>query len=420
MQDKISIMHFSNVVVRGGAEEHMLTLLGGLRRDLFRLHLACPPRLLDLLRDDLPSDVEVHPVVLARPHHAGGALQLARALRAGRIDILHSHLFYASLLASPVARLCRVPAIIETPHLSERWRRGWLRSHYTVDRLAGLLVNRYIAVSEANGRYLREEKGLPSRKVTVIQNGCDLDRFSPRALAGSSRSRAELGLCDSDPVLVLIGRLAPQKGHPVLLEALREIRLRHPGTTLVCVGDGEERERLVERVAALGLSEAVRFAGFQEDVRPWLAAADIVVLPSLWEGLPLTAIEALAAERPVVATAVDGTPEVVINEQTGLTVPPADPASLAEAIGRLLSDPGLARRLARSGRSLVQQRFGQQRQIAMTETVYLEAVGRSCTTPVNAPFVSGCEAAPGPLHRTGVTTASVEPFAGPRSRPWRS
>jgi glycosyltransferase involved in cell wall biosynthesis len=367
-----SVLYFSNSLVRGGAEEHVLTLLRGLDRTLFRPHLVCTPEVASALRPDLPRDVEVTPLRLRRPGHLGAALRLARLLRARRVDVLHSHLFYASLFASPVGRLCRVPLIVETPHVREHWRRGRLKGHFVVDRLAGRCVDRYIAVSEANARYLVGEKGLPARKVTVIHNGCDLGRFDP-ARRPPPGLRERLGFGPADPVLLVLGRLEPQKGQRVLLEALPAVRERFPRCRLVCAGEGALRGELEALAQSLGLDEAVRFVGFQADVGEWLALADLTVLPSFYEGLPLAAIESLAAGRAVVATAVDGTPEVVVDGRTGLTVPPGDAAALARALCRLLTDAEERLRLGRAGREWVTEHFDQRQQVVRTQDLYLAA-----------------------------------------------
>jgi glycosyltransferase involved in cell wall biosynthesis len=364
----LNVLHFTNMSTRGGAEEHILTLLRRSDRTRFRLHLACPPEAVELLAADVPADVEMVPLCLRKPSEVGGAVKLADTLRRRRIDILHSHMFYSSLFASPVGWACGVPLIVETPHVRERWRRGRLKRSYVVDRLAARFVDRFIAVSRANARYLVEEKGLPAHKVVVVENGCDMRRFDSSATAGTARH--ELGLSAQDRVLLVVGRLEPQKGHRVLLEALPAVRAEFPSARLVCVGEGDERRALEVQAARLGIGSAVRFTGFRPDVPRWLSAADVVVLPSFYEGLPLAAIEALAASRPVVATAVDGTPEVVVDGQTGLTVPAGDVASLAGAISRLLREPLLARRLGQAGRRWVEERFDEERQVRMTERLY--------------------------------------------------
>jgi glycosyltransferase involved in cell wall biosynthesis len=368
----ISVLYFTNTDARGGAEEHMLTLLHGLDRTHFRFHLVCPPEIADMLRSDLPADVELLPLCLRKPNQFGSAIRLGQILRERHVGILHSHLFCSSLFASPIGWLCQVPAILETPHLSERWRHGWFKSRFVVDRFVGRFVDYYIAVSEANARYLSEEKGLPSKKIVVIHNGCDLTRFVPshRVPAGL---KTGLGFQEDDPVLVILARLELQKGHRILLQSLRTVRREFPQVRLVCLGDGWLRDELESRVRDLNLQNSVRFLGYQPNVVDWLALADVTVLPSLWEGLPLAAIESLAAGCPVVATAVDGTPEVVVDRETGLTVPPDDPELLAGAICQLLRDPELRERMGEAGRKWVIEHFSQERQIRQTQELYLNA-----------------------------------------------
>ena len=371
-QRHISVLHFSNGLVRGGAEEHLLMLLRELDRSYFRLHLVCPPELAAMLEPDMPADVELIRLCLCRPSQVAAAVRFAGILRRLRVDILHSHLFYSSLFASPIGWLCRVPVIVETPHVREHWRTGWFKSRFVVDRLVGRSVDRYIAVSEANARYLREQKGLPARKIVVIRNGCDCRGWDP-SRPPPPGLKSSLGFQPNDPVLVVLARLEPQKGHRVLLEALPLIVRQFPAVRLVCVGEGSLRGALEQQVRSLALEGAVRFVGYQENVADWLALADLTVLPSFYEGLPLVAIESLAAGRPVVATAVDGTPEIVVDGKTGILVPPGDAERLAEGICRLLREPELRQRLGRDGRQWVLAHFTQEQQVRRTQQLYLLA-----------------------------------------------
>jgi glycosyltransferase involved in cell wall biosynthesis len=372
----ISVLFFANSEVRAGVEEHILSLLHGLDRSHFRLHLAATPELLRLFGSDLPRDVEALPLSLCSPKNLGAAYRLARILRERKIEILHSHAFYASLLASPIAWLCRVPVVIETQHGREAWRHGWLKEHYFVDRLVGRFVDQYIAVSEANARYLTEEKGLPARKVGVIWNGIDLTRFEPARVAPPGIKKS-VGCNDGDPLLLVVGRLEPQKGHRVLLDAFPAVSRDFPRARLVCIGEGALRSELESKARSLGLEGNVLFVGYQSNVPDWLAAADVTVLPSFYEGLPLTAIECLASGKPMVATSVDGTPEVVVNEKTGLTVPPGDAELLAAALCRLLREPELRRQLGAAGRLWVEEQFSIQKQVFKTQELYLRARAES-------------------------------------------
>ena len=366
----ISIMMFSNATVRAGAEEHILELLRGLDRRQFQLHLACPEVLLTQYEKDIPEDVHVTPILLDRLFDMRGAIRLALTLRNQKIGILHCHMFRAGLFASPIGRLCRVPVILETTHVRETWRKGWFKSRFVVDRAVGHLIDRYIAVSEANSKYLIEEKRIPARKVTVIQNGCSMDLVNPEK-AHPEGIRESLGFSKSDIVLIVMARLEPQKGHKILLQALSTVRAEFPNIRLICLGTGALKDELNSIARELKLNEIVRFVGFQTNVADWLAVADIGVLPSFYEGLPLTAVETLAAGLPLVATAVDGTPEVVLDGKTGLLVPPGDPAAMAGAIRQLARQSELRQKLAKAGREWVLQRFTIERQIEQTSSLYL-------------------------------------------------
>jgi glycosyltransferase involved in cell wall biosynthesis len=368
----ITVMFFTNSVTRGGAEEHILTLLHELDRALFHPVLVCPSECASKLAPQMPHDVPVETLKFERPYHVRQGIQLSRLIKKYRVGILHSHLFGSSLAASPIGRLSQVPVIMETPHLREAWRHGLIKGSYLVDRVVGTCVDHYIAVSQANAQYLINDKRLPASKVHVIHNGCDLAKYNPDH-AVPHDLRASLGFAVDDPIIVALGRLEPQKGHRTLLGAHAQVLREVPNARLVCVGAGALEDELRDRTKQLQIDPSVRFVGYQSNVADWLALADISVLPSLFEGLPLVAIESLAAQRPMVATAVDGTVEVVIDGQTGLTVPPENPAALAAALIRLLREPELRHRLARTGRQFVLEHFSQQQQVRKTQELYLRA-----------------------------------------------
>jgi glycosyltransferase involved in cell wall biosynthesis len=366
---KTSVLYLTLSSVRAGVEEHILTLMRGLNRELFDVHLAAPDRLLDALGRDVPSDVQVIP---CNPDTRGWireAVKLARAIRQRRIDVLHSHMFRSSAFASPVGRLCRVPLVVETSHGREAWRQGYLKRSYIIDRFVSRLVDWTIAVSEANARFLRDEKRINSRRVVVIHNGCDLARFRPGHTAPSDM-RSNLGIQDGDPIVLVVGRLEPQKGHATLLDALPEVIAEFPRVRVICLGEGRLRSELMARAEELEVANNVLFVGFHKNVDDWLALSEFTVLPSLYEGLPLVAVESLGAGKPMVATAVEGTPEVIVHDKTGLLVPPGDRKALAEAVCRLLASRDLRSRLATGGRAWVQEHFSQEQQVLKTQDLY--------------------------------------------------
>jgi glycosyltransferase involved in cell wall biosynthesis len=372
-RDLISVLQVTNTPVRSGVEEHILALLQGLDRKRFCLRLVCPPALAEQMRPDVPTDVELTTLPVAGSARWTAVRRLAQILREVPVDILHSHMFQTSRLASPVGFFRRVPVVVETPHVREQWRSGWLKNSFILDRLVGRFVDYYIAVSQANARYLTEQKGLPKAKIVVIHNGTHLARFQPSRSAPEGMKRS-LGFDEADPILVVLARLEPQKGHHVLLEALPAVQREFPRARLVCAGDGALRAELENRARDLGLQPSVRFVGYQTNPADWLALADVVVLPSYYEGLPIIAIEALAAGKAMVATAVDGTPEVVLDDKTGLTVPPGEPLAMAGAICRLLRDKELRNRFGSTGRSWVLENFTQEQQVIKTQEFYLAAL----------------------------------------------
>jgi glycosyltransferase involved in cell wall biosynthesis len=346
--------------VRGGIEEVVLSLLRRLPADEFRVGLAAPAALLDALSPDLRGvRVDVEP---SDPYTRAGLARLGRFMRRFRPTVVNPHLFRSTAVAAPLARW-HGARVVETYHGREAWRRGFLP-----DRLVNRLVHRVIAVSEAARAFLVHGKGYPPSKITVIPNGRDLSVFRP----GQAREavRKELSLDRTVPLVGVVGRLETQKGHTYILQAWSEIVREFPDARLLVVGDGALREPLQKHAWVVGAADSVMFAGFRADIPRLLDAMDIVCLPSLFEGMPLTVIEAAAMARPVVATAVDGTPEVVRDGRTGRLVPPADPPALAQALLELLRDPERARRMGQAARDWALLRFDLDRQVAATAHVY--------------------------------------------------
>ncbi len=370
---RFRLLFFLNSGVRGGIEEHVLSLLQHLSHDQFIFGLACPPELLHAMASDLNDlPVTVFPVRATSWTRWREIWQLRRILQQFQPDIVHCHLFRATLVGAPLAWAMRVPVIFETYHGREAWRQGGLmKGQFVIDRLVSCCVGHIIAVSEAAARFLTEHKRVPANKITVIPNGRDLQAFQPGRRAGGA-VRQRFHIPASAPVLGVVGRLEPQKGHQYLLQALPQICDAFPDTHLLLVGEGSLYPALQVQAADLGLRDNVIFAQFQRDIPAFLEAMDIVVLPSLHEGLPLTAIEASAMAKPMVATAVDGTPEVVRDGMTGVLVPPAAPEALADAVLTLLQHPALAFQYGAAAHAWVRQQFDLQRQVAETERLYLE------------------------------------------------
>ncbi|HVB80571.1 MAG TPA: glycosyltransferase [Candidatus Binataceae bacterium] len=367
------VLHYLCTTARGGIEEHVLSLLAHLPARGFRPYLAAPPDLLRQMGPELTA-IGARTIAVRRssPWDFRDAAVLAATLSRERIAIVHSHLFVGSMFASPLARLAGVRAVVETFHLPEVWRMGKrLKRSFWLDRRMSRWVDRYVAVSAAAARHLTDAKGIPAHKVRTIFNGRDLSRFHPAAAAERRQARAALGL-GLEPAVLLIGRLEPQKGHALMLEAAVVLKPMLPTVRILFAGTGSLERELRARSDAAGLTGTVNFLGYRPDPEVLLAAADVVVLPSRYEGLPLAAIEAMAAARPVVATDIDGIREVVIDGSSGLLVRPGDVHGLARAVERLVRFPMAARQFAINGRRRAERHFDVRRQVEETISLYQE------------------------------------------------
>jgi glycosyltransferase involved in cell wall biosynthesis len=354
---------------RGGVEEVVLALLGRLDPDAFRLSLAAPRRLLDALAPDLTTvAVDTLAVQADGWSHRSALGPLGAFMGRVRPDIVNPHLFRSTAFAAPLAKW-HGARVVETYHGREGWRQG----PFLPDRVISGFVDRVIAVSEAARAFLISGKGYAASKIVVVPNGRDLSVFRPGT--GRHRARRGFGLDSASPVVGVIGRLEPQKGHAYLLEAWPAVMREFPQARLLVVGDGSLRAVLERRAHDLRIAANVIFAGYRNDVPLVLDAIDIVALPSIYEGMPLSAIEASAMARPVVATCVDGTPEVIRDGRTGRLVPARDTAALARALLGLLRDPEGAQRMGRAGRDYVLHRFDLDTQVRATARVYRSLAG---------------------------------------------
>ena len=303
---------------------------------------------------------------LSSPSTLRAIVATARMLRRARVDVVHGYQWRPALVGALAGRLAGVPLRLASKRSltgdDRQARRAWRHIARQVDT---------VIVNADALRVEGEQRGMRCRWV-LLQNGVDTEHFRlPPADAGA---RAALGLDPRRPVIGTIGRLEDRKGHDQLLRAAGAMLAGANGRRpqIVIVGDGPLRERLAGQARSLGVADSVRFAGTVADVRPVLAAMDVFVLPSHAEGMSNALMEAMAAARPVVATAVGGNIEVVTEGETGLLVPPADPAALVRAVDGLLRDPERASKLGAAARQVVSRRFGARARVAELERLYEE------------------------------------------------
>jgi glycosyltransferase involved in cell wall biosynthesis len=232
-----------------------------------------------------------------------------------------------------------------------------------VDRASQAQVARYVVTCNAVGAILARREQIPAAKITTIYNGLALP-------AASQPVPPDWPFPPGPPVLITIGRLSPEKDHAALLNACAALNRQGLAWRLLVLGEGRQRQALEQLSADLGLQAQVYWAGNQSPVFPWLAHADIFVLPSRWEGVSMALLEAMACGLPVVATAVGGTPEVVLEGQTGLLAPPGDSDALAQALAALLRDPSRRHTLGAAGRARLAEEFSIDRTLERLEDLY--------------------------------------------------
>lgn len=301
-------------------------------------------------------------------------LGLVRLMREFRPAIVHTHTAKAGLLGRLAARAARVPTVVHTFHGHV------LRGYFSPPREAlfrrletwlARAADALVAVSESVKRDLVELGVAEEARIRVIPLGLELDGLAGGALPRGAL-RSEAGIPTEAPLVGMVGRLVPIKDVPTFLRAAREVRAQRPDVRFALVGDGEERDALEALCRSLGLAEAVHFFGWRRDLAAVYGDLDVVVNASRNEGTPVALIEALAAARPVVATAVGGTPDLLGRDERGLLVPPERPGELARAVIEALPGSDAARRRALAGREHVMSQYSSQRLIRDVDALYRE------------------------------------------------
>ncbi len=373
---KLRVMEMIDKPVLGGGPAALLLLAGHLDRGLFEVFicsggdgpLADQARRKGLAVIQAPLDKKLH----FRSRH-----EIASVLKELKIDILHTHGGVAGLHGRTAARLARTPAVVHTLHGIHylHYRNPLLRRlHVLLERRCSRFTDRLVLVCQSDLRRARKHRLAPEGKMTVILNGLDVP-YEPGA-DDLARKRSELGWAPGRAIVGTVARLHRQKGVIHLLRAGRKILDAVPESIIVAVGGGPQAARMRREARRLGLGERCLFLGAREDATALMALFDIFVLPSLWEGLPFVLMEAAALGNPIVASAVDGVPEILDDGRTGLLVPPGDPEALAAAVIRLLRDRDEARRLAERAKSIIPPRFPLSRMVEQTQNLYLELIGR--------------------------------------------
>jgi len=343
------ILQLVNDLHLGGAQRMVCVQAAALHRAGHAVEVAS----LELVAGGpVAAEIEAAGVRVHRLRGSGEPALLALArlpglLRALAPDLVHTHLAAAGVAGRLAARRARVPRVVTTLHNLSDWQERRAHPLRLLDRRTLPLADSVVAVSDVvRAAFVRACPRLAPRAVT-IRNGVELAALA-RTRGLRARAREAFGATPGEFVAVAVARLDRRKGLDVLVEALRLAAARAPGLRLIVAGDGPERAALDALARARGVAPLVRWLGFQADVRPCLAAADVFVAPSRTEGLGVAAIEALAAGVPVLAARAGGLPEVLEGAECGLLLPPDAPADWASALVALAGDPAALARMARA------------------------------------------------------------------------
>jgi glycosyltransferase involved in cell wall biosynthesis len=361
----MNILHIRPFIEPGGVSKYIGTLSDGLCMRGHKIILACQDG--DLHKRELQTCIIYKDIPLSPSsinNLIPSIMQINHIIKKERIQIINTHHRFASIVGKISSLLTGVP-LISTVH-EFKYDQSWMTTlgfgHYIV------------AISQTIKDHVILQSRISPDRIKVIRIGITPSNPLTSYQEESLRKRLEL-----DPACYLIGcigRLNSEKGQSYLLEAIPDIVRYFPKTQFIFVGDGSDKQGLVNWVKKMGLNQYVKFLGWRNDAGDIMDVLDLIVIPSITEGLGIVALEALTHKKPVIASRVGGLPETIKEEETGLLVPPGDPLALSEAILRLLKNPDLCKRIGENGYQTIMTGYSVSRMLDESESLYQTAIGK--------------------------------------------
>lgn len=335
----------------GGAERLLVRLVQHIPRDRYEVVVVCLFWEGVWAAELAQKGIRVVSMGKKKGFDPGILGRLTALIRSEAPDLVNTHLWTADLWGRWAAVRAGVKNIVVTEQNVDVWKRWY---HKAIDRLLFRWTRYVICVSDEVVKFYHAELGVPLAKTRMIPNAIDLTPFDAPVTSGL---RSAIG-CEDEFLFVCAARLHEQKAHEVLIEAVDALRTRGlGGFRVLLVGEGPRQRELEGLVRARQLSELVVFLGVRQDIPDILNQADAFVLSSDYEGMPLAILEAMAARRPIVATAVGGVPQLVAHGETGLLVAPRKPEQLAGAMETLMRDPARGRAMGCAGRRVIEEKY---------------------------------------------------------------
>lgn len=343
------VVHVIDRLPPDGAERLIAEVLKN-RSNRYDYHVLC---LVEggLLREEIEaSGVPVTVLGRRNGHDIRHALALYKWFRHYKPKVVHTHLFTADAWGRTFAWLARVPGIFSTVHSTNAWKS---QLHLVVDKFLSRFSNAVIACTDEVKSTI-ELQGISSGKVISIANGVDLQRVDAAPVVDI---RTDYAIPDESVVFALVGRLHEAKGHAELLPVLQQLHQKDKKFICLFVGEGDLEDTLKQQVKLLGLTEKIEFTGFRTDVIGILKAIDFLVMPSRWEGLPISLLESMACQSPVLASRVGGIPDVIEHGVDGLLFEQGNTTELESSLSLLIDNKELRQKLATAGLQKIHNRY---------------------------------------------------------------
>jgi glycosyltransferase involved in cell wall biosynthesis len=379
----IRVLHIHTLPIVSGSGINTFLSMQGMDKNIYEVELACAPggRLIPLVQQ---NHMEVRPFKnMVQPLHplkdTMALMDLTAFLRRHFYHIVHTHNSKAGFLGRMAAKLAGVPVIVHTVHgfafhdQEPLWRRVVFRN---LERLGSHWCDKMIFISQPLMDWALNDHIVAEGKIEKIYSGIQMDKFLPVKGEEKDRIRSKWGLKQEEAVVGMVSKLWEGKGHTVLIEAFKLLKEKIKDAKLVIVGEGYLYDELLKMVDTNGLRESVLFTGFQMNVSEIIATFDVAVLPSFFEGMGRVLLEAMAMEKPVVATRVGGIPDLIDQGINGLLVRPGNVKELAEALEEVLSDRKFARKMGREGRKRIKGQFSADAMVQSIDRVYRELLAR--------------------------------------------
>ncbi len=380
----INVLHIHTLPIISGSGLNTFLSMKGMDRNTFKVELACAPggRLIDLVREN-QMGVKTFKNLVQPLHPVKDILAVADLiyfLRKKRYHIVHTHNSKAGFVGRLAAKITGIPVVIHTVHgfafhdQEPAWRQSLFRN---LEKFASHMCDKMIFISQPLVDWaLREKIVLRRDKIAKIYSGIDLEQFRPVTEEEKNSVREKWNIRHDDAVIGIVSKLWEGKGHEILIRAFKEVKKDIKRARLIIVGEGPLDNMLHDLVDRLGLSDSVLFTGFQMDVAAIISTFDVAVLPSYFEGMGRVLVEAMAMEKPVVASNVGGIPDLVKDNVNGLLITPGDVKGLADALKKLLNDKRLANIMGRDGRKGITDKYSADAMVRSISNIYIECLKR--------------------------------------------